>query len=408
MPVQSVIVLGAGIAGLAAALALTKHNRLRVQIYELRSGPSPLGGAINLTPNAMRLLDHLGVVRGGALENVGARVPRIEIFSLRDGRPRAQLDFSDVQRFKFTARRVRRADLIAALTAALAREGVEVRYGMRATGIRDEAGRPARVAFADGSAAEADLVLGCDGIHSAVRTLRVDPARAPAYTGIATATGVAPAEQLPGRGADLPFDATSLYSGRRGSVLLSRFEPGSRDDFRSLYVGAVMETPPPADDEDAKAGWRARGADAEALRRDIVARFSGDDVGAEWPRAAVAAVEQWVLFPVYKLPPRGAWWRGRCLLLGDAAHAVRFFSLTGSLSVTDESSRCHRRARASAWRSRTSWSSRACWSGRTRRVTRLTCSRRTTAFGGSALRRHGRRLTSASRRSRIRVGLSAS
>ena len=322
MPVQTVIVLGAGIAGLAAALALTKHNRLRVQIYELRSGPSPLGGAINLTPNAMRLLDHLGV----PLESVGASVPAIEIFSMRDGRRRARLDFDDVARFRFTARRVRRADLVGALTAALQREGVEVRYGKRAAGIADDEGGPVAVTFADGSTAAGDLLLGCDGVHSAARTAYVDPARAPTYTGIATATGVAPAGLLPGAAAGpvaLPLDATALYSGRRGSVLLSRFEPGPASSFQNLYVGAVMETPPPADDEDAKAGWRARGADAEALKRDIVARFSGKDVGAEWPREAVAAVAQWVLFPVYKLPPRGKWWRGRCALLGDAAHAVR-------------------------------------------------------------------------------------
>jgi salicylate hydroxylase len=330
MPVQTVIVLGAGIAGLAAALALTKHNRLRVQIYELRSGPSPLGGAINLTPNAMRLLDYLGV----SLASVGAEVPAIEIFSMRDGRRRAQLDFSDVSRFRFMARRVRRADLIGALTAALEREGVEVRYGMRAARIADEAGGPVAVTFADGTTATGDLLLGCDGIHSVARMAYIDPTRAPTYTGIATATGVAPASLLPGGGAAaaLPFDATALYSGRRGSVLLSRFEPSDRSAYGNLYVGAVMETPPPADDEDAKAGWRARGADADALKQDIVARFSGEDVGAEWPREAVKAVAQWVLFPVYKLPPQGKWWRGRCLLLGDAAHAVR---LPFSLFVVD-------------------------------------------------------------------------
>src|ERR1700743_3291438 len=108
-----------------------------------------LGAAINLPPNALRPLDHLGV----SLDSVGAEVPAIEIFSMRDGRRRARLDFSDVTRFRFAARRVQRADLSAALTAALQKEGVEVRYGKRATNITDEAGKPVAVTFADGSTA---------------------------------------------------------------------------------------------------------------------------------------------------------------------------------------------------------------------------------------------------------------
>lgn len=320
MPAQTVIVLGAGIAGLAAALTLTKHNHLRVQIYELRPGPSPLGGAINLTPPAMRLLAHLGVTLAG----VGAEVPAIDIFGMRDGRHRARLDFTDVARFRFAARRVARADLIAALTDALRAAGVEVQYAKRAARIVGDgaAGSPVTVTFADGSVATGDLLLGCDGVHSVARAAYVDPARAPAYTGIAAASGVAPACLLPG--APMPFDATALYSGRRGSVLLSRFEPGaSAEAPANLYVSAVMETAAPADDEGAKAGWRAMGADAERLRRDVVARFGSADIGAEWPREAIRAVEQWSLFPVYKLAAHGKWWRGRCLLLGDAAHAVR-------------------------------------------------------------------------------------
>ncbi|KAK6194093.1 hypothetical protein LQW54_011778 [Pestalotiopsis sp. IQ-011] len=76
--------------------------------------------------------------------------------------------------------RIRRADLMDVLLAATAEANIPIRYGKRLTNIEDGADEVTAV-FADGTQDSADLLLGCDGIHSAVRNLYVDPGCGPKY-----------------------------------------------------------------------------------------------------------------------------------------------------------------------------------------------------------------------------------
>ena len=85
-----VIILGGGVAGLTTALALTKFAPAgkvpKIEIFELRPEPATIGGAVNLTPNALRLLDHLGALPIIRQNNYGMTINAVEIFDIYSGK----------------------------------------------------------------------------------------------------------------------------------------------------------------------------------------------------------------------------------------------------------------------------------------------------------------------------------
>jgi salicylate hydroxylase len=313
--VPEVVILGGGICGLAAALALTKYvsPSPNISIFELRSEPATIGGAINLTPNALRYLDYLGVVEIIKQRDFGANVDKIELFSIRTGARLGELDFTNASEEgkgfgtpPYKGLRIMRAELIRGLLQAVAKlENIELKYGKKAVELR-EASEVATVTFEDGSEMSGNLILGCDGIHSAARRF-VDPDRTPVYSGIAVAYTFAKIRE----GLEVPQD-TLLCSSQQGSFMVSHYQPSRKN----LYLGAVMEVA----EVSSKEGWRAKGADQDAVRRDIKRRLGGGAMSVV--DALIEDAGDWFLYPVYRLPPKGRWAKDNVMLLGDAAHAV--------------------------------------------------------------------------------------
>jgi salicylate hydroxylase len=314
--VAEVVILGGGICGLAAALALTEYvsPSPHISIFELRPEPATIGGAINLTPNALRYLDHLGALDVIKQKGFGANVDKIELFSLGTGGRLGEIDFTDASNKgkgfgnpPYKAMRIMRADLITGLLQAISKlENVHLQYGKKAVKLQERS-EVATVTFDDGSEVSSKLILGCDGIHSAARRF-VDPDRTPVYSGIAVAYTFTKVRD----GLVLPWKDTSFISGRRGSFLASYFQP-SREN---LYLCAVMEVA----EVGSKEGWRAKGVDQDVVRKDIKTRLGGamsivDDL--------IEDAGDWFLYPVYRIPPKGSWATDKVMLLGDAAHAVR-------------------------------------------------------------------------------------
>lgn len=85
-----------------------------------------------------------------------------------------------------------------------------------------------------------------------------------------------------------------------------------------VFVGAVMEVKAPEGDRD---GWRGKGAMGAEAKKELVERFGGGDPVL---KAVVEGVKEWSFFPVWVMPNGGTYWRGRVVLVGDAAHAVNF------------------------------------------------------------------------------------
>lgn len=254
---------------------------------------------MNLTPNALRLLESLDV------EVFGCRVDSIEIFSLHTGKSLGELPF-----LKFgPSLRILREELLRSLLRAIDKMGISMKNGHRLTSIKDESGdQKVTAVFENGEEIQADFILGCDGVHSAVRTQYVEPSRQSKYTNVSVAYSM-----VDGEGIKTHFNQTSLNSGRFGSLLTSYVD----EERKKVYLGAVMET---AKEKD-KQGWKARGEDRQKTWDEINRRYG--DTGIPCVGELIGRAEDFIFYPVYKLEPGGIWSRGRVLLLGDAAHCVR-------------------------------------------------------------------------------------
>src|SRR5687768_601773 len=287
-----IAVVGGGIGGLFAANALIAHG-LDVSVYEQAPALGEVGAGVYLTPNAVRQMERVGL--GPALEKWGARVgPKSQYFR-HDGAPIAPVQVTDASGWNATFG-MHRADLVAFLAAALP-AGV-VRCGHRAVGF-EEAGGIARVRFANGACAEADVVVGADGIHSELRPCVFPPSN-PVFHGTVAYRGLVGRERL----ADWPMDRWQMWAGPSKHFLVFPVRRGEMVN----YVGFV-----PAD-RAMKESWSAPG-DPDTLRRE----FDGWD-----PRigSVLKQVDQCFRWALYDREPLPTWTKGRLTLLGDAAHPM--------------------------------------------------------------------------------------
>lgn len=325
-PPRDITIVGAGIAGIACALALAREltpfvPNLSITIYERHDILSTSGGAINLTPVAQRHLAQLGVLdeldRMGS--EGGAEVEAVELFSMRSGRAIGSIDFVHHNGNGFggyKGRRVMRIILSMAMMNVVERTpNVKMIFGKKVVG-GEELGDKAVVHFDDGSEVISDLVIGCDGVHSAVRTRWVDPESASQYTGMSFLQATIPADTLTTR---THFRSSALNISRHGSMLTSFCDR----DHEQIFAAAVVEF----DQEDLSyhrlepgQDWATRDRIRRDLRGEMRSRFAKSALPCI--REMVTSKADWMLYPVYQVRPGGRWCMNRVILLGDAAHAV--------------------------------------------------------------------------------------
>ena len=287
-----IIIVGGGIGGLFAANALLAQG-LRVSVYEQAPVLGEIGAGVFVTPNSMRQLQRVGV--GPAVEKWGARVGAKSRYFRHDGTPIAPVQVTDSSGWNATYG-MHRADFVNLLAAALP-SGV-VHTGHRGVGLEQDTGE-ARVTFADGTVATADIVIGADGMHSALRPFAA-PNLAAGVFRIVAYRGLVPRERVP----DWPIDAWQMWLGHHKHFLAFPVRAGQLINF----VGFV-----PADHEMRKS-WSAPG-DPDALR----AEFAGWDPKIEGLLQQVPLTFRTALYDREPLP---IWTKGRLTLLGDAAHPM--------------------------------------------------------------------------------------
>jgi salicylate hydroxylase len=287
-----IVIVGGGIGGLYAANALIAQG-LNVSLYEQAPSLGEVGAGVFLTPNSVRHLERAGF--GPAVEKWGARVGPKSHYFRHDGLPIAPVQVSDSSGWNATFG-MHRADLVDFLAKALP-AGV-VHCGHRAIGF-EQVGDVARVQFANGACAEGDVVVGADGIHSALRPF-VFPQSEPVFHGTICYRGLVSHERL----SDWPMDRWQMWAGPSKHFLVFPVRHGQMVN----YVGFV-----PAD-QAMKESWSAAG-EPEVLRSE----FEGWD-----PRigSVLKEVDQTFRWALYDREPLPTWTQGRLTLLGDAAHPM--------------------------------------------------------------------------------------
>jgi len=286
-----VAIIGGGIGGLFAANALIAHG-MRVSVYEQAATLGEIGAGVFLTPNSVRHLQRVGLE--SAVEKFGARVGKDSHYFRHDGAPIAPVQVTDSSGWNATFG-MHRADLVALLADALPVGTVHT--GHRCTGFAQE--DIARVTFANGASAQADVVIAADGIHSELRPHVFPPSR-PVFHGSVAYRGLVPRETIP----HWPIERWQMWLGQGKHFLAFPVRAGQMIN----YVGFV-----PADEE-MKESWSAPG-DPDLLRRE----FAGWDPRIEDLLRQVQLTFRWALYDREPLP---AWTKGRLSLLGDAAHPM--------------------------------------------------------------------------------------
>ena len=288
----NVAIVGGGIGGLFTANALIAKG-LTVSVYEQAPELGEVGAGVYLTPNSVRQMQRVGL--GPAVEKWGARVGPASHYFRHDGTPIAPVQVTDSSGWNATFG-MHRADFVDFLAAALPK-GV-VHTGHRGIACEQD-GEIARVKFANGAVAEADIVIGADGIHSELRPFVYPPSN-PVFSGTVAYRGTVPLERMP----DWPMDRWQMWLGKGKHFLVFPLRAGTIIN----YVGFV-----PADAE-MKESWSAPG-DPDMLRQE----FAGWDPRIENLLSKVEKTFRWAL---YDREPMPVWTKGRLTLLGDAAHPM--------------------------------------------------------------------------------------
>jgi salicylate hydroxylase len=291
-----IAIIGAGIGGLTAAVAMRRRD-VDVELYEQSPVIGEIGAGVTLSPNAIKAYRALGLeaqiaaigfesdyqlVRSWNTGNVISKVFRKGVYEKEFGAPYLS---------------VHRADLVEVLRRELPDRAIHL--GARCVEVETSTAG-ARARFADGTEIEADVIVGADGIHSAVRHSLFGP-EAPRFTGSVCWRGLVPIDAVPsGRiGKDL-----TMYMGPHSHVIHFMVRSGKLINFV-----AHVETD----------AWTQESWTQECDRSEVMETFAG------WHTPLLqllGSAERYYKWALYDRDPIEHWSKGRATLLGDAAHAM--------------------------------------------------------------------------------------
>ncbi|KAJ7777906.1 hypothetical protein DFH07DRAFT_568660 [Mycena maculata] len=309
---SKVAIIGAGLSGLALSLALSLQG-IESTIYESRDSPLNIGGAVMLSPNALKVLEALGV-----FSRIERRGYKFEYLDFRDtvGNLTERYEFGNQAKYGYTGLRVFRTVLIEELLHATQSHQhchkIHLAFSAKFARVISDGHEGVTWELADGTRQTSTLLIGADGIHSTVRRY-IYPDLETTFIGQAGITAAVPTEQL-----KLPADyyIPVTITSPVGAFVIAPQEPdGSR-----VLIGRQRRMP--ATD---RAGWDEIHAHPE---RQIEFMRSDGDQFPEIVRNATSTIQpdSINIWPFFIVPKLDSWvsdkGNGRVIILGDAAHAI--------------------------------------------------------------------------------------
>ncbi|MER7283249.1 FAD-dependent monooxygenase [Dactylosporangium sp. NPDC000244] len=291
--IGSAVVIGGGIGGPVAAMALRKVG-IEATVYEAYDGPATgVGGALAIAPNGRQALAAIG-----ADEQVAAVGRPMRSMIMQSWTGKRLAEFAAPRRLPEQLL-IWRSDLYRALYDEAARRGIRIEHGKRLVSLDGPVAR-----FADGSTAAGDILIGADGIRSTVRRA-IDPgAPSPRYAGL-----LGFGAKCSGDGLEPTGPRMHMLFGKR-AFFGYQIEPDEAGWFANLPHPTPMTT----------AQARAIGPE-EWLRR--IAAAARDDRGPVPELVRRTRPDELVITGALEdIPSVPVWHRDRVVLVGDAAHAT--------------------------------------------------------------------------------------
>ena len=308
-----VLIAGAGIGGLTAALALLQRG-FNVDLYEQATVLEEVGAGVQLAADGTRILIALGLEE--AMQGVVCEAAWKEVRLWDSGQVWRLFDLgaNSVARFHAPYWFVHRGDLHRVLLDAVrAAKSDAVHVGARCTGFRD-VGDGVELLMDDGRAARGDLVVAADGVHSLIREQMFGAGKAK-FTGIIAWRGLAPIDKLP---AELRRPVGANWVGPGGHVITYPLRRGEILNFVGIRESSewVAES------------WLARGTWEQCAQE-----FAG------WNplvHAIIANVDVPFKWALVGREPLASWTKGRATLLGDACHPTLPFLAHGAIMALED------------------------------------------------------------------------
>jgi salicylate hydroxylase len=293
--VRRIAIVGAGLGGLAATVALRQQG-FEVQVYEQSPELAEFGAGINISPNSVKFFQAVGLLdrfKAAASEPMG-----LTWRNWNTGEIRYKLLFGDFERRyggKYFV--IHRSDLHRLLSESVPQANILLGKRCRLIESRNDS---VGIVFEGGGSAEADIVIGCDGIRSAVRACLFG-GEGPHYAGTMCWRALAPTAALPKNYHD---HYVNQWSGDGGFVISYRIRQDSLISF-------VCVRPQP--------GWTEQSWSVPSNVDEMLAAFPNVGQKLRTMMAAVTSCSKWGQFTGEHAPH---WTQGRVTLLGDAAHAM--------------------------------------------------------------------------------------
>jgi 2-polyprenyl-6-methoxyphenol hydroxylase-like FAD-dependent oxidoreductase len=305
------IVVGAGIGGICTALMLHRRG-IACEVYEQAGEIRELGVGLTLLPHAVKELAELDLLAD--LDRVAIRSAHLRFLTRRGqgvwDEPRGIAAGYDVPQFF-----IHRGKLHGLLHEALRRRAPSVfQLDRRLTKYSQEGGS-VTANFVDknggGHVAKGDLLIGADGIHSAVRRQMFPEEAAPRWSGLMLWRGAVE------RPAFLDGATVMILGGVDAKFVVYPIAPGRDSGSRLTNWAVIIRLAPDGSEPPSRENWSKVGDRAELTP--YLDRFHSDVVDL---KGIVAATETFWEYPMCDREPIGNWTQGHATLLGDAAHPM--------------------------------------------------------------------------------------